>query len=108
MVPRATAAAVVFFAAVVLVGLVIVAVLVVAAADAREGADCASSRTTSVAFLSVRSPWNDGWRSAPSLLHSVNAISATRSGLTQCAPLASKPRGGFTNGGCFCSRLTRT
>src|SRR6185369_5823340 len=30
------------------------------------GAAC--SRTTSVAFLSSRKPWNDGWRSAPSLL----------------------------------------
>src|SRR5438552_15589542 len=75
---------------------------------AREGGACGSSRTTSVAFLSARRPWNDGWRSAPSLLHSVNAISATRSGLIQWAPLASYPRGGFTNGGLLCSRLTRS
>src|SRR5512143_4305605 len=38
------------------------------------GFGAGSSRTTSVALLSSRSPWNDGCRSAPSSLHSVNAI----------------------------------
>ena len=44
-----------------------------------------TSRTTSRAFLSWRSPWKEGWRRRPSLVHSVNATSATSSGRTQCA-----------------------
>ncbi len=67
-----------------------------------------SSRTTSVAFLSARNPRNDGWRSAPSSLHSVNATSATSCGFTQCAPFASNPRGGLTNGGVGRSSLSST
>ena len=41
----------------------------------------ARSRITSFGFLSSRNPWNDGWRSVPSLVHSVNSISADELGL---------------------------
>ena len=51
-------------------------------------ARAAFSRATSDATLSGRRPTNDGWRSATSSLHSVNAISATSSGRIQCAPFA--------------------
>src|ERR1700682_128756 len=62
------------------------------------------SRTTSAAFLSSLNPWKDGWRKVPSWVHSVKAISATNCGLTQCTPLASKPRGGLTKGLELCDR----
>src|SRR5699024_4107688 len=45
-----------------------------------------ASRTTSRACLSVRSPWNRGWRSWFAEVHSVNATWATSSGRTQCTP----------------------
>jgi hypothetical protein len=59
----------------------------------------ARSRTTSRAFLSSRSPWNDGWRSVPSRVHSVNDTSPTSVGLTHVARRPSAPVGGFTKGG---------
>ena len=60
---------------------------------ARRSASCAGcSRTTSRARLSSRRPSNDGWRSVPSRVHSVNVTSPTSSGLTQCARRPSAPR----------------
>ena len=47
------------------------------------GGAFARSRPTSLACLSSRRPWNDAWRMLPSGVHSANAISATRRGLTQ-------------------------
>src|SRR5699024_7996856 len=52
-----------------------------------------ASRTTSRAFLSLRSPRYRGWRSIFAAVHSVNATSATFSGRAQCTPrLGSLPR----------------
>src|SRR3954465_3637179 len=48
--------------------------------------DFGISLTTSFAGLSSRRPWNDGCRSWPSDVHSVNSISPTRSGFTQVTP----------------------
>src|SRR5688572_27955945 len=45
-----------------------------------------TSRTTSVAFLSVRKPRNTGWRISAPAVHSVNFTSATSLGLTQGGP----------------------
>src|SRR5699024_9039196 len=45
-----------------------------------------ASRTTSRAFLSLRSPRYRGCRSIFAAVHSVNATSATFSGRTQCTP----------------------
>ena len=50
------------------------------------------SRTTFEADLSSRTPWNDGWRSSPSRVHSVNVTSHTSVGFTQCAPRAGGAR----------------
>src|SRR6185312_9949197 len=72
-------------------------------AGAAPGAAAARSRTTSAAFLSSRRPMNDGWRSVPSLVHSVNAISATSDGFTQCTSRPAAPRGGSTTGAVFTS-----
>ena len=49
----------------------------------RSSAGSASSRCTSRADLSSRSPWNDGARRRPSCVHSTNSTSQTSSGLTQ-------------------------
>ena len=57
-----------------------------------------------VAGLSVRRPWKLGCRKMPSCVHSANRISATSLGITQWAPFASYPVGGFTNGGVGRSR----
>ena len=43
------------------------------------------SRRTSEANLSGRRPWKLGWRSRPSVVHSVNATAPTSSGRAQCA-----------------------
>ena len=55
-----------------------------------------ASRVIDAASLWVRRPWNTGWRMRPSLVHSVNATSATRLGLTQW-PFT--PRGAVSKGG---------
>jgi hypothetical protein len=47
---------------------------------------CGISRTTSAGSLSSRRPWNRGWRSCPSVVHSLKPTSATRRGWTQCTP----------------------
>ena len=59
----------------------------------------AVSRTMLRAGLSSRKPWNTACRTMPSRVHSANAISATRSGLTHCTSRASAPMGGLENGG---------
>ncbi len=43
------------------------------------------SRTVSIGVLSGRSPWKLGWRSLPSLVHSVKRTCATSRGFTQRA-----------------------
>src|SRR5437763_1067353 len=43
------------------------------------------SRTVSIGDLSARRPWKLGWRSLPSLVHSLNRTWATSRGFTQCA-----------------------
>src|SRR5690606_10970788 len=57
------------------------------------------SKRTSFGDLSSRSPLHDGWRSTPSLVHSVKCTSATSLGSTQCTPRASAPCGGLEKGG---------
>ena len=47
---------------------------------------CGISRTTSAGSLSSRRPWNRGWRSSPSVVHSLKPTSATSRGWTQCTP----------------------
>src|SRR5260370_37679614 len=47
------------------------------------------SRTTSRGSLSSLRPWNLGWRSCPSVVHSLKPTSPTRRGATPCTP----PRG---------------
>ena len=63
---------------------------------------CGISRTTSAGSLSSRRPWNRGWRSSPSVVHSLKPTSATRRGSAQCTPdRGSRPR---SNGGRSRSR----
>src|SRR5260370_39343469 len=44
------------------------------------------SRTTSRGSLSSLRPWNLGWRSCPSVVHSLKPTWPTRRGSTQCTP----------------------
>ena len=54
-------------------------------------------RTTSPA-LSRRRPWNRGWRSSPSAVHSLKPTWATSRGSTQCTPERGRPRTGAKAG----------
>jgi CHAD domain len=57
-----------------------------------------SSRMTSAGSLSRRRPWNRGWRSSPSAVHSLNPTWATSLCSTQCTFDLGRPRTG-SNGG---------
>ena len=52
-------------------------------ASAPEGMCFGTSRVMFFAGLSLRSPWNTGWRIEPVAVHSEKLTSATRVGLTQ-------------------------
>ena len=72
--------------------------------DSRRGQGI--SCTTSAGFLSRRRPWNLGWRSRPSAVHSVKPTWATSRGSTQCTPDPGRPRTG-SKGGSGRSRAAR-
>jgi hypothetical protein len=78
--------------------------LILIADLAGSGAATGVSATTSLAFLSSRSPRKLAWRTTFSAVNSAKAISATRSGFTQCAPRASAR--GTSAAGFFASILS--
>ena len=61
-----------------------------------------------LAALSLRSPWNTGWRTRPSGVHSAKLTSATSFGLTQCSAPAARfdQRPGLTVPGANGERAT--
>ena len=68
---------------------------------------CGTSRITSAGLLSRRSPWNLGWRSRPSVVHSLKPICATSRGLVQCTPRRGAGRPGRTGCGPAPARRAR-
>ena len=63
----------------------------------------AAEEVTSFGFTSFRIFTNTGWRSRPSLVHSVNVASHTSDGLTHCASRSGPFRMGGSNGHSRCA-----